>query len=475
MVQTIYWHDYETFGLDTRRDKPAQFAGIRTDLDLNIIEDPLVIYCKPPPDYLPNPESCLVTGITPQLAIEKGSCEAKFISLIHQQISRPGTCTTGYNNIRFDDEVTRNALYRNFYDPYAREWQNGSSRWDLIDLVRAARALRPEGLEWPVREDGKPDFRLEKLTAANGLRHESAHDALSDVRATIDFARLIKKNRAKLYHFVYDHRSKRKVSSLIKLGSMTPLLHVSGMYPSDKGCIAVVLPLCSHPTNNNGILVYDLSVDPEPMLSLSAEQIHERVFTATENLPEGVQRIPIKTIHINKCPVVAPMPVLRPQDADRLEIDLGICSHNQEKIMKDRGSIEKLFDVFSQRSFEKENDPDLMIYSGGFFNDRDKSAMETVRNTPASDLSGLKASFIDSRLPEMLFRYRARNFPETLSKVEKEQWRKFCLNRLTNKDDGGMDISDYLNALEELKKQHNKDKGLLQDLEKYANGLVASV
>ncbi len=473
MDQTLYWHDYETFGLDTRRDRPAQFAGIRTDLDLEIIDDPLVIYCKPPADYLPNPESCLVTGITPQLAAEKGNCEAEFIASIYQQISRPGTCTVGYNNIRFDDEVTRNTLYRNFYDPYAREWQNRNSRWDLIDLVRAARALRPEGIEWPVREEGKPDFRLEKLTAANGLVHESAHDALSDVRATIDFARLIKQNQEKLYQFVFNHRSKRSVSSLIKLGSMTPLIHVSGMYPSDKGCIAVVLPLCGHPTNNNGILVYDLSVDPEPMLSLSAEQIYERVFTPTKDLPEGVQRIPLKTIHINKCPVVAPMTVLRPKDADRLEIDLETCRINQDKIMKNIGLTEKLFDVFGQSSYEKESDPDLMIYSGGFFSDQDKAAMETVRNTTAIELSGLRTNFVDVRLPEMLFRYRARNYPETLNSNEKEQWREFCLKRLTTQAGGGMMLSEYLETLEMLKKQDHSDKRLLGDLESYGKELVA--
>ena len=472
MDQTLYWHDYETFGLDTRRDRPVQFAGIRTDLDLKIIEDPLEIYCKPPSDYLPNPEACLITGITPQLATEKGSCEAEFIALIHQQISRSGTCTVGYNNIRFDDEVTRNTLYRNFFDPYAREWQNGNSRWDLIDLVRAARALRPDGIEWPDREDGKPDFRLEKLTAANGLIHAAAHDALSDVQATIDFARLIRRAQFKLYQFVFDHRSKGNVSSLLKLGSMTPVLHVSGMYPSDQGCIAVVLPLGKHPTNHNGILVYDLSVDPEPMLSLSVEKIHDRVFTATEHLPEDVQRIPLKTIHINKCPVVAPLSVLRSQDADRLEIDLAVCKANQIKIQNCTGLMEKLSGVFRQGLFAEETNPDLMIYSGGFFCDKDKAAMEIIRSTPASDLAGLKNSFVDPRLPEMLFRYRARNFPETLSKEENEQWKEFCLYRLTSKDaGGGMVITDYLDSLAKLKEQKIFDTSLLEALEDYTKSL----
>src|SRR5690606_22124338 len=143
--------------------------------------EPLVIYCQPTEDMLPQPEACLITGITPQKAKSEGIREVEFIRLIHEQFSKPDTCVAGYNSIRFDDEVTRNTLYRNFFDPYAREWQNGCSRWDLIDVMRLAYALRPDGIQWPTREDGLPSFRLEDLTRANGVEHEAAHDAMSDV------------------------------------------------------------------------------------------------------------------------------------------------------------------------------------------------------------------------------------------------------------------------------------------------------
>ena len=191
-MQTYYWHDYETFGIDPQRDRPVQFAGLRTDENFNIIDEPLVIFCKPTSDYLPNPDACLITGISPQLAYQKGVCEAEFIAQINKQMAQPHTCTLGYNTLRFDDEVTRHCLYRNFYDPYAREWQNGNSRWDMIDVVRAARALRPEGIHWPVDEQGIANIRLDQLTIANNIAHEAAHDALSDVYATINVAKLIK-------------------------------------------------------------------------------------------------------------------------------------------------------------------------------------------------------------------------------------------------------------------------------------------
>ncbi|HCS27478.1 MAG TPA: exodeoxyribonuclease I, partial [Spongiibacteraceae bacterium] len=229
-----YWHDYETWGADPSRDRASQFAGVRTDADLNIVGEPLVIYNRPTPDMVPQPEACLVTGITPQEALEKGLPERDFIRAIHAELSQPGTCGVGYNSIRFDDEVTRYTLYRNFFDVYAREWQNGNSRWDLIDVVRLCCALRPEGIEWPVGENGAVSFKLELLTAANGLSHEAAHDALSDVHATIDLARLIKREKPKLFDYALGLRKKQHVAQLLDMNRQKPVLHISSRYPASR-------------------------------------------------------------------------------------------------------------------------------------------------------------------------------------------------------------------------------------------------
>jgi len=469
-TQTFYWHDYETFGTDPRRDKPVQFAGIRTDFDFNIIGDPLVVYCKPSVDCLPHPDACLITGITPQYAEQKGVCEAEFTRLIHDQLARPNTCTVGYNSLRFDDEVTRNCLYRNFYDPYAREWQNGNSRWDLIDVVRAARALRPDGIEWPVNEEGGPSFRLDQLTRKNNIAHEAAHDALSDVYATIEITKLVKQAQPKLYQFLLQHRGKVEALNLLQLGSFKPVVHISGKYPAVKNCLAIVLPVCKHPTNSNGVIVYDLSVDPEPLLSLTVEEIQQRIFTATADLQEGVVRIPLKTVHINKCPVLAPVSVIRPEDAQRLGVDMAICYANIDKIRTASGLPEKLAAVFSGQTYaEQDSDPDLGIYSGGFFSDHDKSQMVKIRGISPEQLASSEFRFVDSRLPEMLFRYRARNYPETLDSDELQRWYEFCINRLTGRQAGaGIVLDSYFTRLEELCRDENANEELIKVLEMYA-------
>jgi exodeoxyribonuclease-1 len=451
MDMTFYWHDYETWGSDPRRDRPAQFAGLRTDMALNPVGDPLVIYCKPAADLLPQPEACLVTGITPQKALAEGLIEAEFIKRIHQELSLPGTCGVGYNSVRFDDEFTRYTLYRNFYDPYSREWRDGNSRWDIIDMVRLTHALRPEGIEWPLHDDGKPSFKLEQLTQANGITHEAAHDALSDVRATIALARLIKQRQPRLYDYVLTHRTKKVVAPLLNLHERRAVLHVSSMYPAERGCIAMVMPLARHPVNSNGVIVYDLRQDPAPLLELDEEELHRRLFTAVAELPEGVERLPLKTVHLNKCPVLVPLNTLTPEAAQRWDIDVGQGEAHRQRLLSADGLEQKITRIHAMSEFDPISDPDQALYSGGFFSQDDRRRMERILRSTPQELAGFPSVFDDQRLPEMLFRYRARNWPETLTVDERERWEEYRQARLFEPDGGGsVQMDDYLEMLDRL-------------------------
>ena len=417
---TFYWHDYETFGTDPSRDRPSQFAGLRTDADLNPIGEPLVIYARPANDFLPHPQACLVTGITPQKAMEEGLPEAEFIRRIHDELAVPGTCGVGYNSLRFDDEVTRYSLYRNFYDPYAREWQNGNSRWDIIDMVRACYALRPGGIEWPLREDGLPSFRLEELTRANGISHEAAHDALSDVEATIAMARLVRDKQPKLFDYVLRNRDKRSVSAMLDVDAMKPVLHVSGMFGARRHNIALVVPLAAHPSNKNEMICCDLMANPQLLFEQQPEAIRELLYTRTDELPEGVERPGLKSIHINKCPILVTAKMADPATAERLGISGDQCRAHLAALREERGRdaaafVAKIQAVYAGREYGEITDPDRMLYSGGFFSHNDKRVMDQVRESSPEELPSTTFPFEDSRLPEMLFRYRARNYPESLS------------------------------------------------------------
>ncbi|MBI3186836.1 MAG: exodeoxyribonuclease I [Gammaproteobacteria bacterium] len=475
-AKTFYWYDLETFGLDAARDRVAQFAGIRTDMDLNIIADPQIMYCKISPDVLPQPEACLVTGITPQKTLTDGIPEHEFIAAVHAQFAKPNTCVAGFNNIRFDDEFMRYALYRNFFDPYAREWQNGNSRWDIIDMVRITRALRPDGINWPVDENNIATNRLELITKANGIAHEAAHDAMSDVYATIAVARLIKQKQPRLYDFISTHRSKDKIAELLNIHQPTPVLHASDMFPGTVCNTAMVLPVAPHPTNKNGIIVYDLRYDPAALLTLTADEIRTRIYTPRQELAEGVDRIPVKTVHINKCPVVVPLNTLDEASADRLNIDRPLHLKHSLTLLDNIDTIrKKLREVFSDNPFPPTPDPDLSLYSGGFFSDTDRQRMQQIRATAADKLGDLKLNFNDARLDEMLFRYRARNFPQTLNPDEQANWQLYRQQRLTDKNGGGsITLDEYKLKITTLLADNSitsaKQK-VLHQLMEYANGL----
>ena len=429
MTTSIFWHDYETTGINPRCDRPLQVAGVRTDLELNEIDQPINLYCRPSDDILPHPAACLVTGITPEQLANQGLCEAEFMTRVHQQLMRPGTCGAGYNTLRFDDEVTRYSLYRNFFDPYAREWQGGNSRWDLIDVVRTAYALRPEGIVWP-QQDGRTSLRLELLSQANGIDHGHAHEALSDVRATIALARLIRQKQPKLYEWLFQLRSKQKVMDQVQL--LQPLVHISGRFSAARHYLGVVLPLAWHPRNRNALIVCDLHQETLPLLRESAEVLRERLYTRHDQLLEGQLPVPLKLVQINRCPVVAPLSVLRPADQQRLGIDLALLQSRADQLINQRAHWEgKLEPIYGSEHFAAVEDPEQQLYEG-FIGDRDRRLCEQVRTLDPAQLSHGHWMFDDQRLPELLFRYRARNFPETLNSEERQRWYGFCQQRLSN-------------------------------------------
>lgn len=473
---TFFWHDYETSGTDPKRDRPMQFAGVRTDMAFNVIGEPLVLYCAPADDFLPHPMASLITGITPQKAIAEGVCEAEFISRIHAELSQPGTCSVGYNSLRFDDEVTRYTLYRNFFDPYAREWQNGCSRWDIIDMLRLARALRPDGIGWPTYESGAPSLRLEDLSRANGLAHEQAHDALSDVWATLALAKLVKEKQPKLFEFVFSQRSKQAVRQMLDTPSMKPVLHVSSRYPVEQGNLAAIAPLAQHPTNSNAVIVWDLRHDPSPLLDLTTEQLRTGLYTRQEDQPDGAPKVALKLVHANRCPVLAPATMLSPAEAQRLSISGELCRQHLA-MLRDSRIVwqDKLQAVYAESGFDAEKNPDHMLYSGGFFSDTDRHLMEEVRQTPPELLAGLKLPFQDQRLPELLLRYKARNFPFSLTEDEQQQWEEYRSRQLLGPDnDGCLTITalfDELNRIAAERELTSRDQQILEDLASYAESI----
>ncbi len=455
MSTTLYWHDYETFGQKPRWAGIAQFAGIRTDEDLNEIGEPLMIYSQPPQDSWPDPEACLITGITPQHCRQHGLPDYRFAKAVLRELGQPGTCGVGFNNIRFDDEFTRQLLYRNFYDPYEREWKNGNSRWDLLDVLRMARALRPDGIVWPFDAEGKPSTKLELMTAANDIAHVGAHDALVDVRATIAVARLLKSAQPKFYEFAFSLRNKKFAAAQLDLLQHKPVLHTSGKLGGQRLFTALVMPLMKHPTNSNGVVVFDLMQDPAALIDLPVDEIRRRIFTASKDLEEGIERLALKSVHLNKSPMLAPISLLNADVEQRIQLDRVQCERHWQQLLPTLPQVcGKLSEVFGQAYEQPVRDAEFLIYDG-FISEQDKREQQAVRRASAEELATQTFLFADPRLPELLFRYRARNFPQSLSAAEQAQWQEFRLQRLhTAISADWLTHEGYLAKIAELEHKH---------------------
>jgi exodeoxyribonuclease-1 len=475
-LHTFLWHDYETFGAVPRRDRPAQFAAIRTDADLNELGDPLMLFCQPAPDFLPDPQACLITGITPQQCLEQGVPEHQFAATIEQAFSLPGTIGVGYNTIRFDDEVTRFLFWRNLIDPYAREWQNQCGRWDLLDVVRTAYALRPDGIVWPNKPEGGVSFKLTDLSAANGLLHESAHDALSDVRATIALARLIKSAQPRLFDFCLGLHKKDRVAAELGLPTTPrnarPFWHVSGMFSAERGCLALMWPLAMHPQNKNELIAWDLAFDPRELESLKVADLRLRLFTKTADLPEGMARLPVKSIHLNKSPMVmANLKVLSPAMAHRWGIDM-VAQLQHAEWARDVPDMSAIWPEVFERPPADPLDVDEDLY-GGFVGNADRRRLNDLRAMSPQQLSNAHPAFEDARLPELLFRYRARNFPELLTRDETERWEAHRAERLFDGAYGARTVEhlfDTIDQLSESADDHSQD--ILGALYDYAESIA---
>ncbi|MBC3833557.1 exodeoxyribonuclease I [Undibacterium amnicola] len=474
-THSFLWHDYETFGAQARRDRPAQFAAIRTDANLNEIGEPINLFCRPANDFLPDPQSCLITHITPQQCLEQGLAEHEFAARIENALAMSGTIGVGYNTIRFDDEITRFMFWRNLIDPYAREWQNQCGRWDIMDMVRTTYALRPDGINWPLNDEGKPSFRLEHLTAANGISHTAAHDALSDVRATIALAKLIKEKHPKLFDFCFSLHKKDRVASEIGLSFLgKPFLHISGMFGTERGCLAVMWPLAIHPTNKNEVIAWDLQFDPTELQHLDIATIQQRMFSKTDALPEGVSRLSVKSIHLNKSPIViGNLKTLNDEMAARWNIDMQQVMVNAD-LARDMQSVlhPQLWEqVYARPSFEAV-DVDEDLY-GGFISSADRKVLNDLRHMTPPQLASASPHFNDQRLGELLFRYRARNFPNSLSSDEQAIWEEHRCARLLDGQANARTVEMYFNEIDQLSENASEeDEHILGALYDYAELVV---
>lgn len=468
MAKTFFFYDLETSGLNPRDDRIMQFAGIRTDMNLNPIGEPYNLLVRLNDDTLPSPEAVMVTGITPQQTLDEGYSEAEFAKIIVGEVFTPDTIAVGFNNIRFDDEFIRHLLWRNFYDPYEWSWKDGRSRWDLLDVVRMTRALRPEGIKWPVDDKGTATNRLELIARDNKLGHTKAHDALSDVEALISVTKLIREKQPQLYDYLLKMRDKNEVKKLVNLEYKQLFVYSSGRFDSEFNKTTVAFPLTAG--KNGNVVVYDLRYNPAPFINMSSKELAKKLYaTWEERQADGFVKLPVKELQYNRAPAIAPVGVLQQSDGwNKIQLDEATITKHKDILLSSPGFAENIRTVYENREeFKKLPDPEAQLYDG-FVSDSDKMRVEKVRVANQNELADFHPSFTDERLPPLLMHYKARNFPKSLSEDESIEWEKWRANKITAA------LPAYMRSIQKIASQTTDENKvfILQELHLWAESIM---
>lgn len=469
---TFFFYDLETSGLSGSDDRIMQFAGQRTNLNLEPIGHPYNILVRLPDDTLPSPGAILTTHITPQKTVEEGITERELAQALTQEVFTPDTVILGFNSVRFDDKFIQHLFWRNFYDPYEWQWKDGRSRWDMLDVVRMTRALRPEGINWPITADGKPTNRLELITKQNGISHESAHDALSDVNALIDVTRLVRDKQPRLWSFLFKLRDKREVKALVNLAHPQPFVYSSGRFGSTHNFTTVCIPVA--PGKNGNLLIFDLRVNLDAKLAQVKQDFPDFLTDSSDANHNEYKNLffpAFKELAYNRCPAVAPLSVLDSNDGwakialTHEQIDQNLASLYAHSDLIKRIAESNAKDTYDRPPFDAES----ALYDG-FLDDRDRVRTNAIKDMDANQLADFHPHFTDERLPELLLHYKAKNFPTSLTAAETQKWQAYRQTRLSRQS--GPFLAEMQKFSQDPAVQQNNEKQfLLQELQLWYESL----
>lgn len=498
---TFLFMDYETFNRNPKGGRASQFASLRTDYFLNIDADSAQnIFCEQTIDNIPSPQAALITKITPQkiIKIKTGAIQLStssysfipqvyneywFTYHINKEMSKNHTCTLGYNSYKFDDEFTRNLLYRNLFDPYEREWKNYNSRFDVYYLVIATFVLKPHLLNFPNAIDKTskeplfhsktglplPSFRLEELSVANGIHHINAHDAFSDVEATIGIMKKIKDGDETFFSEMFSFRKKSNVDIWLSNNKKQPFIHISQYYGKENYSLGVLFQIM---TFNQEVLCLNIALDVTPLILLEGEDLKNHLFPNKDNGISSPKNI-VKFRH-NQCPILANIKEYW-HIFENLQIDTSTFRKNLDLIKNNIELLKiKLHPLYFKEfaPADPNTDSDLGIYNGFFSPDEVKQAKEVHIQIKENKFASFDYSEYSPRLKEMIFKIKARNFPFTLSPDEQNKWLLYSRNRVLDSNIGAeLTLDQYYQEVEELNKSElsKEDKRVLNDIEEFVS------
>jgi exodeoxyribonuclease-1 len=417
------FYDLETTGADKRFDQILQFAAVLTDDDLNVV-DQFEIRSRLLPHIVPSPGAMMVTGVrVNQLVDPSIPSHFEMCTKIHQVLSDWSPATmVGYNSLRFDEEFLRQAFYASLLPIYLTNTA-GNSRLDALTLVLATRAFRPEALNWPLDEDGKIRFKLDRLAPVNGFAHDNAHDALADVRATIHLTRLIKERAPDVWAAGMAYRTKAAATAYVEREKVFVASRLRAAIQTS----TLVTALAANPNQPSEVFVFDLQFDPALLTTMPEDELTELIA--------GTPR-PVTSIRLNTCPLFMPVEAVG-------SLAVGYALGMEELLRRatlvtgDAGLRQRLIKVAlaGRTPFAESPHVEDQIYAG-FYNRTDQALIDEFHKSDWIRRFELARLFADQRLRTLARRLVYCEAPSVVPAKDRERYGHAIAARISGKDEG---------------------------------------
>ena len=464
------FYDLETTGVSKAHDQVLQFAAIRCDQNLNQVETPSNLFCKPRNDVFPSPSAILANRLDFRKCKREGLSEFEFALAAHDVLRRPNTFIAGYNSKKFDDELMRFLFYRNLIDPYKWGYERENKRIDVMDQILLAHVFNREvGLEFPV-VDGQVSLKLEHIAEDNHFDARNHHDALNDATNTRSIMEIIRNQRPKLFEYALQRVNEEENRKLITESEL--FCHVSTIYGYANNCVSIQRFLCFHPIIRKRLLTWNLTYDPLELLKRSPQEIAQNLYL---NKEQKAFEIGFGEITLNQTPMVLKYSL----NQSNLEVEKEKIQDNLEKL---RGVEQQLSDL-AEATYQIKDPPqvqdvDASLYDSAFFPDRNNNIRlidEVIQNPMDFDHREIQ----NKRYSELLLRLQGRNHYEQLSPQNQDEYNRYRREKLLSEEKKDwMTHEQFKNELGDLKRTQrlsSEQEVLLSHLIDHVEQIVAEI
>jgi len=416
-VVGFVFYDTETTGTDKFFDQILQFAAIKTDEHLNEL-DRFEIRCRLLPHMIMSPGAMMVTGVTieqatnPNLPSHYGMVRA----IREKLIEWSPAIFVGYNSLAFDEELMRQAQFQTLHNPYLTQ-RDGNTRADAMILTKAVAQFEPDCLTIPVKDNGRPVFKLDRVAPANGFDHSKAHDAMADVEAVIHLCRLAANGASTEWSNFIRFSHKAAVEAFLLDGDPVLLTEFFG-FGGQKHFPVIRIGADSDQAAKH--LCYDLTQDPDSFRAMSDVAL----MACFASRPK-----PLRKVKSNAAPTLRAIDEAPQWSLGELSEDE--ISSRAADVLADTAFIERLLAAYEETKtiYDPSEHVEQQIY-GEFPTPPDNQLMERFHTTPWPDRHHLVSQFADRRYSFLAARVIYAEHPNLLPDDLRESVRAHVQSRV---------------------------------------------